>query len=162
MNRRTKKALEVLRWQSSDGREFDGRAVAPGQDMRPIAHVRAIGYASEKGRERAIWSHEHDTHALPILARGPGRGAVSPIYQEGEPWLLLGRLTDLVVAGADGDRRLILPPLLLCTQDACTTAAGGPLIFVAEAGTTLFALCPVYNDKRRRFTPFVTGRGIEG
>lgn len=161
MKRETQKALELLRWEPSDGRDFAAVAVASGASMRPIARVKKIAYASSKGREVAIWSHDCDPHALPILAQGEGRGAFAPVYPAGEPWLLLGRLTDLVIEGDRGDVRVILPPLLLATTAACTTRNGGPLIFVAEGGTS-FALCPTYNPKRERLTPFVTRRGIEG
>ena len=161
MSRETQKALEILRWEPSDGRDFAGAAVASGASMRPIARVKRIAYASSKGREVAIWSHDTDAGAFPILGQGTGRGAFAPVYSAGETWLLLGRLTDLVIEGERGDVRVILPPLLLATTAACTTRNGGPLIFVAEGGTS-FALCPVYNAKRGRLTPFVTRRGIEG
>jgi len=161
MSRETQRALEILRWEPSDGREFVGAAVESGAAMRPIARVKRIAYASSKGREVAIWSHNTDAGALPLLGHGPGRGAFAPVYTAGEPWLLLGRLTDLVIEGDRGEVRVILPPLLVATTAACTTRHGGPLIFVAEGGTT-FALCPVYNAKRDRLTPFVTRRGIEG
>ena len=161
MNRRTQKAVELLRWQPAKGESWQGKAVASGLEMSPGLRVKRIAFASEKGRETAIWTHEHDAHALPTLASREGRGVIAPIYAAGEPWLLLGRLVDLIVELPEGgDGRLILPPLLLCTTEACMDQ-GGPLIFAAEGGTS-YALTPIYNARRKRMTPFVTGKGIEG
>ena len=161
MNRKTQKAVELLRWQPATGETWQGKAVASGLEMAPGLRVKRIAYASTKGREEAIWSHEHDAHALPILASREGRGVYAPIYPEGAPWLLLGRLVDLIVELPEGgDGRLILPPLLLCTTEACMDQ-GGPLIFASEGGTS-YCLTPTYNARRKRMTPFVTHKGIEG
>lgn len=160
MNRQTQKAIEALRWQPATGQTWQGRAVASGLPMAPGLRVKRIAYASMKGREQAIWTHEHDRHALPILASREGHGVFAPIYPAGAPWLLLGRLVDLIVETDEGDARLILPPLILCTTEECL-AHGGPLIFAAEGGTS-YALTPVYNTRRKRMTPYVTAKGIEG
>jgi len=159
--REVEKALRVLRWQPSDGQSFQVSAVAPHEHMRPLARVVKISYASEKGKDQTVWEHVFDADARPYVARGDGRGVISPAYRPGAEWLLLGRLVDMVIEHEGELKRAIFPPLLLATTVDCNSKSGGPLIFVAEGGTH-YALCPVWSERRRRFVPFVTGRGIEG
>lgn len=159
--REIERALRVLRWQPSDGKSFRGVAVAPMQPMRPLARVVKIGYASVKGNKETVWEHVFDEDAQPYIARGDGKGVFSPVYRPGEPWLLLGRLVDMVIERDGKLERALFPPLSLATTADCESKAGGPLILVAEGGTE-YALCPMWSDRRRRYCPFVTGRGIEG